>query len=252
MAILGDYHTHTVFSHGKGGIEDNVLRAVRMGLKEIGITDHGFNHMTYNVRRKDIPEMRAQINMLKIKYPQINVYLGVEANITDTRGRIDVRESDKHNLDIIVCGYHKLVFTSSFSAPFTYFLGNNLGCKGRKTVARNTDAYINALEKNEIDILSHPGNFCKCDVREVAKACKHFGTYFELNGKRILISDAELEAAAKEDCEFVLSSDAHRPRRVGNVEDALLRAERVGIPKECIANYNRLPDFRSRRAKSNG
>ena len=251
MAISGDYHTHTVFSHGKGSIEDNVLRAARIGLRELAITDHGFNHMTYNVRRKDIPKMRSEINRLKIKYPQINVWLGVEANILDTRGKIDVRESDKQSLDIIVCGYHKLVFTSSFSAPFTYFLCNNLGGKSKRTIVRNTDAYVNALEKNEIDILSHPGNFCKCDIREVAKACKHFGTYFELNGKRMLISDAELEAAANEDCEFILDSDAHRPRRVGNVEDALTRAEKVGIPKERIANYNRLPDFRSRRIKRN-
>ena len=34
--ILYDYHTHTVFSHGKGSIEDNVLSARKLGLKEIG------------------------------------------------------------------------------------------------------------------------------------------------------------------------------------------------------------------------
>lgn len=42
MEILGDYHTHTVFSHGHGSIEDNVKAAIKMGLKEIAITDHGF------------------------------------------------------------------------------------------------------------------------------------------------------------------------------------------------------------------
>ena len=196
MTLYGDYHTHTVYSHGKGSIEQNVLRAARKGLREIAVADHGFNHVTYGVRRKDMPHMRAQIEEMKVKYPSITVYLSVEANILDARGHIDVRPSDKPWLDIIVCGYHKLVYTSSFCAPFSYFLPNNIGCSGAKTVARNTEAYVNALEKNEIDILSHPGNYCKCDIAEVARACKHFGTYFELNGKRIKITDNELAAAA--------------------------------------------------------
>ena len=38
--ILYDYHTHTVFSHGKGSIEDNVLSARKLGLKAVAISDH--------------------------------------------------------------------------------------------------------------------------------------------------------------------------------------------------------------------
>lgn len=249
MTLYGDYHTHTVYSHGKGSIEQNVLRAARKGLREIAVADHGFNHVTYGVRRKDMPHMRAQIEEMKVKYPSITVYLSVEANILDARGHIDVRPSDKPWLDIVVCGYHKLVFSPSPTAPFAYFLPNNMGCSGAKTVARNTEAYVNALEKNEIDILSHPGNYCKCDIAEVARACKHFGTYFELNGKRIKITDNELAAAAQEGCEFVVDSDAHTPRRVGDVSGALAAMERVGIPPSAVANLDRLPDFRSHRNK---
>ena len=36
-----DYHTHTIFSHGKGTIADNVEAARSKGLKGIAITDHG-------------------------------------------------------------------------------------------------------------------------------------------------------------------------------------------------------------------
>lgn len=242
--ILGDYHTHTVFSHGKGLIEHNVLCAVRRSLREVAVTDHGFNHMAFGVKRRKLPLMREQIDFMALKYPQVRAYLGVEANITDTRGHIDVRDEDKQYLDIIVCGYHKIVRATSFGAPLTYFLPNNLGLSSSKTVARNTDAYVKALEHNDIDILSHPGNFCKCDVREVARACKAYGTYFELNGKRIYLSDDELSAAAQEGCEFVLSSDAHRPRHIAAVDSALERARKVGIPLTQIANWDRLPDFK--------
>ena len=42
MILTADYHTHTVFSHGKGQIIDNANVAKLKGLKEVGISDHGF------------------------------------------------------------------------------------------------------------------------------------------------------------------------------------------------------------------
>ena len=243
MAFLGDYHTHTVYSHGKGSIEDNVLVAARKGLKEIAISDHGFGHMAFGVRRCELPRMREQLNVLKQKYPQVKTYLSVESNILGRKGRIDVRESDKQWLDMVVCGYHKLVWGSETA----YFWSNNLGLATAATIARNTEAYVKTIENNAIDILSHPGNGCKFDVREVARACRHFGTYFELNGKGIYLTDAQLAEAAEEGCEFVCDSDAHSPGRVGDFSLPLERIRRVGIPMSAIANYDRLPDFRSGR-----
>ena len=33
MQILADYHTHTIYSHGKGTIEENVKVAISKGIK---------------------------------------------------------------------------------------------------------------------------------------------------------------------------------------------------------------------------
>ena len=244
MAFWGDYHTHTVYSHGKGCIEENVLRAAKIGLKEIAVSDHGFNHMFFNLRRSELPDIRRQIEDFKIKYPGITVYLSVESNILDKQGHIDIKARDWDYLDMAVCGFHKLVFAPPSATAF--FAANLVGKTSNKTVARNTDAYVNAVLKNEIDILSHPGNYCKCDIREVARACKDRGTYFELNGKRIHLSDEELGTAAGEGVEFICNSDAHTPRRVGDFSVAVAAIERVGIPYSRIANYDRLPTFRSR------
>ena len=40
-----DWHTHTVYSHGKGTIEDNVKVAIEKNLTSIAITDHGPGHV---------------------------------------------------------------------------------------------------------------------------------------------------------------------------------------------------------------
>ena len=68
MSFWGDYHTHTIYSHGKGTIEENVVRALKSGLKEIAITDHGFRHMTYNVRRMVVKarHISYQLNFITV------------------------------------------------------------------------------------------------------------------------------------------------------------------------------------------
>lgn len=86
-----DLHTHTVFSHGKGQIEDNVRAGIAKGLKAIGISDHGPGHVSYGIKRSAVPEMRRQITELRDKYKEIEIYLGVEANIINPSGNLDVR-----------------------------------------------------------------------------------------------------------------------------------------------------------------
>ncbi len=65
-----DHHTHTVYSHGKGTIEDNV-RAAAKGLTSIAITDHGPGHLTYGIKMEKIPEMKAEIQRLKRYTPSV-------------------------------------------------------------------------------------------------------------------------------------------------------------------------------------
>ena len=60
MEILADYHTHTVYSHGKGSIEDNVKVAISKGIKKIGISDHGYKNVAYGVKIDDFEKMRER------------------------------------------------------------------------------------------------------------------------------------------------------------------------------------------------
>ena len=81
MQLTADFHTHTPYSHGKNTIEENVAQAKELGLKQIGITDHGFAHMVFPVRRKELDFCKAECKAAARKY-DIDVLMGVEANIT--------------------------------------------------------------------------------------------------------------------------------------------------------------------------
>ena len=253
MAFWGDYHTHTTYSHGKGTIEDNVLAAVNLGLKEVGITDHGFKHMTFNVRRMDWPYMERDVAALRQKYPQINIYLGLETNFNSADGHIDLLPSEFKMMDVVICGYHFMVKSDRFKDFFEFWLPNffqQLTHKSSaKMYARNTEMYIKALEKYEIDVISHPNYGIKIDVIEVAKACKHFGTYFELNGKRINLTKEQLIAVADTGVEFICNSDAHVVSNVGNFQNGINALDCAGIPYTQVANWERIPQFRSAKLK---
>lgn len=102
------------------------------------------------------------------------------------------------------------------------------------------------LENYEIDIVSHINYAIKADAVEVARACKHFGTYVELNGKRISMKDEEIEKMAEEGVNFICDSDAHSPERVGDFSVPQAVVDKLKIPYELIANWEKFPRFRSR------
>lgn len=254
MALSGDYHTHTKYSrrnHGKGTVEEQVKAAVEKGLAQVAITDHGFNQVLYGVRRSDIPKLRAEIEEAKERYP-IEVLLGVEANLISARGDIDIVESDYENLDILLCGYHKLckgVKKRDFFFLFKNLLSSVFHITSKRQRERNTNAYINAMKNYDIDVLTHLNHGCKVDVQKVAKVAKETNTYIELNGKRLGMSDKEIMIAYKEGVKFIINSDAHSPKRVGDCHLGLEAMLRLGIPESAVVNYNSLPTFKAEKRK---
>lgn len=252
MTIWGDYHTHTVFSHGKGSMEESVVSAISLGLKEIAITDHGFGHAFYNVRKKDYDVMINERDRLRKKYPQINIYLGLETNLLGFDGNIDITLEQIKKLDIFICGYHKLV-NSSIKDLFSFKIPNLLvGSTSKNNVKRkvkNTDAFIKAIEKYDIDIISHPGYGIDVYPDKIAEAAVKKDTLIELNGKRVSMSIEEIENVAKTGVKFIINSDAHSPNRIGEVSLPINKAKEAGISSQQIANVDKLPLFPNRKKR---
>ena len=252
MKIYGDYHTHTIYSHGTGDIRDNVLSAVSSGLHDIAITDHGFSHVAYGVRRKKLGEMKAKIQSLREEFPNTGIFLGIESNINGLNGAIDIRDEEKELFDIIIAGYHKAILPNKFSDLFRYHYSGLheklFGYPTQKMRARSTDTYIKAIEKHPIDILAHINYGLGVEVKPVAEACAQFGTFLELNGKRINMNKDEFLSVLDTKVQFIIDSDAHSPERVG--ETSVIKNFLDGYDIENrIVNIKNRPNFRSRRGK---
>lgn len=245
MKLMGDYHTHTVYSrlkHGKGTILENALSAKAKGLEEIAITDHGFSHLFYGVKRKNLAKIRQEIEEAK-EITGINILLGVEANIISVDGTLDITEEDYEKLDILVVGYHKLVKFRSLKDFFSLFFPNLKKKTLEKQKEINTKALLGAMEKYPIDILSHLNYGFKVDVGAIAKMANQKNIKIELNGKKICFDEKEIEILKNEKVEFILNSDAHSPKRVGDFKLGQNFLIKNDIEEKYVCNLDKFPNF---------
>ncbi len=229
MKMTADYHTHTFYSDGHSSMRDNVLEAVKKGLTSLGITDHGFNHRTGGIKREDVKKLRDEINSLQKEFPQIKLLLGVEANLLNYNGDVDLTPDDIKNFDYIILGIHYLTYgkgvKDSFLFNFRNFFWNTK--QHRKKI---TKSYIKAMDRYPIKVIVHPNYATGCDVEMLANACKERGVLLEFNGKRVEFNKREIDAIIKSGVGIILGSDAHYANKVGD----------CSLQQEFLKDY---PDF---------
>ncbi|MEG1310440.1 MAG: PHP domain-containing protein [Romboutsia sp.] len=234
MQILADYHTHTIYSHGKGAIEDNVKEAISKGIKTIGISDHGYKHISFGVKIDDIYKMREEINNLNTKYDNINILLGMECNILDDSGNIDINEKIIDSLDYVMAGYHFGSTPTSLRSMLNHC--NNYIIKNEKSKEYNTKSLINAMNKNDIFIITHPGDKGDVYIEEVAKVAKKTNTRLEINSSHGFLNVKQLEQIKNVGNKFIIGSDAHIPGNVGNFERAMKIVKEANLDLSLIEN----------------
>jgi len=257
MVLTSDYHTHTVFSHGKGQIIDNALVAKEKGLVEIGISDHGFAHPAFGLTKKKVPKMRALCDEATSK-TGVKVLLGIESNVIGTDGSVDLKPKMYDYFDIFLAGIHKFVMFKIntifplFVPDFFYTTFKKLNVP-KSVIKTNTKTFINVIKNNPVDVITHLNFCCFADAVEVAKAAADYGTYIELNSKKTHLTDEELYAILNTGVNFVINSDAHSPDRVGEISLVEKLLERVNVPLDRIKNIDgRLPEMRFKAFKERG
>ncbi len=234
MNILADYHTHTIYSHGKGTIEDNVKVAISKNIQKIGISDHGYKHVAYGVKYDKVASMREEIDRLNEKYKEIEILLGMECNILDNKGNIDMDENISKMLDYVMAGYHFGSMPSSLGSAFNHVL-NYVKCR-KFTKEYNTNAVINAMKNNDIFIVTHPGDKGDVYIEEIAKVAANTNTYLEINSHHGYLNCEQLKLIKNTGVELIIGSDAHKPEHVGNFDNAIKIAKEANIDFDIIKN----------------
>lgn len=224
MKIELDLHTHTIASgHAYSSLNEMISAASDNGLKLMGTTDHapampGGAHMYHFHNLRIIPEYLYGVRVLK----------GVEANIINYHGELDIPLEVLSELDIVIASFH---------AP----------CIEPSTPNKTTDALISLMNNPHVDIIGHPEDKrFSFDLVNVIKASKESKTLLELNNSSLLPTTFRegsrdgyikiLEICAREDVPIVMGSDAHHTSAVGRFDKALELVHEIGFPKELIIN----------------
>lgn len=237
--IIADYHTHTnmargrikglskIFSqHAKGTIRENANVALKKGLKEIAITDHGYMHIFYGMSPRIYKIVRNEIDEINQYYKEnkldFKILLGAECNIISRTGEIDINDEILQYLDILCAGYHKGAIT--------------------KGLVRNnyTEATIKAILKYDITVLHHPCEYVKPDIIEIGEAAASRNTALEINeshfGHNIKLED--IKKLKKLGVKFSLGSDSHISSTIGDLKKVKALALKAGLTNDDIINAN--------------
>jgi putative hydrolase len=221
MHISVDTHTHSVASgHAYSTLGEIAAAAASRGLDGFVLTDHGpsmpgATHPWHFGNLKVVPRLVHGVRFFK----------GIEANIADESGAIDLVERELAILDFIMAGFHDV-------------------CLGPGTRAWNTRVIVATLANPWVDAISHPGNpNFPIEIPEVVRAAREYGKALEINNSSFFIrrgSDDNCLAIARtcaaEGVRLVVGSDAHFHADVGSFAKALAVIEAAGVPEELVIN----------------
>lgn len=240
MRLTEEIHCHTIYSHGKNTIEENVKMAVEKGFKKIVISEHGNKHyFAKHLKNKDYMEMKEEILRLRNIY-NIEILMGLEANIISTNGDIDVDKELLEILDVLYVGIHFLVLYKNISSLYKISIRNKIAEKSKdkgfinKQMDVNTNALIKAINKYPIKMITHPGTRGPINLEKLARECEKKDVILEINNTQEKLNANDLTFLKDYKVNFLVGSDAHSVNSIGAWENA------EKIIKNSKINLNRV------------
>lgn len=220
MKFIGDFHIHTVASGDAfGTIREIVSISQEKNLNVIAITDHGpampssshcnyFNSLADNVRSDS----------------GIIIYPGVEANIIDKNGRLDLPDNTLNRLEYIIAAFHGFSWDNN-------------------DVYTNTVALKACLMRYNIKSIAHLNYpYFAIDMTQIVPVLIDKKIAIEINNKALekdsdwsIFKNTVLKLRYK-GVKFIVNSDAHYPLQVGDFTRAVEFIDYCGLKESDIIN----------------
>jgi putative hydrolase len=223
MKIIADLHTHTIASgHAYSTVNELAIAAAQAGLSALALTDHGpalpgGPHRYHFCAMRFVPKTIAGVR----------IFPGVEANILDAQGTLDLEQGVLETLDFVMAGLHE-----------------NCGYCGMD-IERNTEAVLAVMQNPLVKCISHPGNpIYPLHYEKIVEGALATGTALEINNSSLGLSRKGSEGncghiarlLAQSGAPVLIGSDAHISQGVGVFDDALKLAAEAGIGEGQVMN----------------
>lgn len=224
MNIKVDLHTHTISSgHAYSTITENMKEAAEKNMLMVAMTDHAPNvpggPPIFHIKNTRIlPNEMFGVKLLK----------GVEANIIDYNGTVDVADDILEGLDMAIVSLH------SPCIPYA----------DKETVTAGIEK---VMENPYINIIGHPGDSrYPLDFERIVKKSKETGTFLEVNNASLRTTSPRpgvrenlitmLNYCKQYEVPVVLGSDAHFHEDIGEFQETIALLEELSFPEELIMN----------------
>lgn len=222
MKIIADTHTHTLAStHAYSTLLENASAASQIGLKYMAVTDHA-------PAMPDAPHLWHFLNLrlLPFEINGVRILRGVEANIIDKDGNIDLDDEVLSSLEWVVASFHIPAVKKTLS------------------IDEVTSAYIAVANNPYIDVIGHSGTY------EFGYDYEKVIPIFAENNKLVEINENSftVRGESKRNCmkiaklckllgaKVIVNSDAHFAYSIGKVERTMDFLKRIDFPEELIVN----------------
>ncbi|MBR3910490.1 MAG: phosphatase, partial [Anaerotignum sp.] len=158
----------------------------------------------------------------------VRLLRGIELNIMDFDGTVDMDEKTLSRLDMAIASLH-------------------VPCIVPGSRKENTQTLLKVMENPYVDIIGHPGDpRYDIDYKEVFRQAKKTGTILEINNASLIpggFRDGSQENVKKilrmsmeEGVSAVLGSDAHFYTGIGDFSHAIALLKEIGFPEELVLN----------------
>lgn len=222
MNIIADTHTHTIAStHAFSTVQEMITAAARKGLYAIALTDHG-----YAMPGSPGKWYFESLGAIPSTVDGVRVLKGVEANVMNFDGSLDMSDKVLKGLEWVVASIHCGL------------------CKGKASVEAATNAYLKLAENPYVNVIGHSGTpKFKYDFERVITELAHNGKLIEINDNTFYCRKDSCENCVeiaklckKHGAYIIVNSDAHFSSRVGHCSCAMEMLEEIDFPQELIIN----------------